>query len=439
MKTFFKSTVIMLFFISSILAQDGQIDFGFDSDGIVTTTVGSSSRGQSAAIQSDGKIVVAGYSSNGSNLDFAVVRYNSDGSLDTGFDTDGKVTTPVGSAYDNAYSVAIQSDGKIVVAGTSYNGSNNDFAVVRYNSDGTLDTGFDTDGKATTAFGSSNDIGQSVAIQSDGKIVVAGHSNNGSNEDFAVVRYNSDGSLDTGFGTGGKVTTAVGSSNDYGFSVAIQSNGKIVVAGYSSNGSNEDFAVIRYNSDGSLDSGFGTGGIVTTDFGSSYDYGFSVAMQSDGKIVVAGKSHDDFIVVRYNSDGTLDTGFDDDGLVTTSFSSNDIGYSVAIQADGKIVVAGYYVPGDFYYDIAVVRYNSDGSLDIKFNTDGKATTAIGSADDVGYSVAIQSDGKIVVAGYSDNGSNDDFAVVRYTGSSGPLPVELTSFTAALVNNRVTLN
>ena len=166
------------------------------------------------------------------------------GDLDTAFDTDGKVSTAIGAGTDFVKSVASQSDGKIVVAGYSDNGSNEDFAVVRYNTDGSLDTSFDTDGKVSTAIGAGEAL--SIALQSDGKIVVAGNSYNGSNDDFAVVRYNTDGSLDTSFDTDGKVTTAIGAGNDYALSMALQSDGKIVVAGVSDNGGNYDFAVVRY-------------------------------------------------------------------------------------------------------------------------------------------------------------------------------------------------
>ena len=157
-----------------------------------------------------------------------------------------QVATPIGSSTEIAYSVAVQSDGKIVAAGYSDNGSNDDFALARYNTDGSLDATFGSGGKVATPVGSSNDYAYSVAIQSDGKIVAAGLSSNGSNDDFALARYDSDGSLDTGFGTGGKVTTAIGSAGDYALSVAIQSDGKIVAAGYSDNGSNYDFALARY-------------------------------------------------------------------------------------------------------------------------------------------------------------------------------------------------
>ena len=176
-----------------------------------------------------------------------VPAWAADGDLDTSFGTGGKVTTAIGSADDTAYSVVLQSDGKIIAVGQSDNGANTDFAVVRYNADGSLDTSFDTDGKVTTAIGSSSDNARSVVLQSDGKIILSGYSV-GATRDFAVVRYNADGSLDTSFGTGGIVTTPIGSGTDEAYSVVLQSDGKIIAAGYSNNGpNNNDFAVVRYS------------------------------------------------------------------------------------------------------------------------------------------------------------------------------------------------
>ena len=400
------------------LASTACLDMSFNGTGIVTTPITERyDTGSSVALQTDGKIVVAG----DSDGEFAVVRYNSDGSLDTSFNGTGKVTTSIGGAGDLGYSVAIQADGKIVVAGQSYNGANYDFAVVRYNSDGSLDTSFNGTGKVTTPIGSSHDYAYAVAIQGDGKIVVAGDSYNSSlNFDFAVVRYNSDGSLDTSFNGTGKVTTPIGSGSDYGYTMAIQADGKIVVAGQSYNGANWDVALVRYNSNGSLDTTLNGTGKVTTPIGSSDDNASSIAFQDDGKIVVAGWtsngsiSYDDFAVVRYNSDGSLDTSFNGTGKVTTAIGSGyDVGNSVAIQRDGKIVVAGYSASSSTYEDFALVRYNSDGSLDTSLNGTGKVTTPIGTNLDVGRSVALQGDGKIVVAGLTSTNLGYDFAVVRY--------------------------
>ena len=416
------------------------LDPSFDGDGKVTTVLGSDDAALSVATQPDGKIVAAGYSDNGSNTDFALVRYNPDGSLDTSFGGTGKVTTAVLSSNDFAHSVAIQPDGKIVAAGDSYNGANYDFALVRYNVDGSLDTSFGGTGKVTTAVLSSSDVANSVAIQPDGKIVAAGYSYNGSNNDFALVRYNPDGSLDTSFGGTGKVTTAVLSDFDLAKSVAIQPDGKIIAAGYSWNGSNIDFALVRYNPNGSLDPSFGGTGKVTTAVLSSNDYAHSVAIQPDGKIVAAGQSwngsNTDFALVRYNPNGSLDPSFGGTGKVTTAVLSSDDGAnSVAIQPNGKIVAAGDSRYNGEGYVFALVRYNADGSLDTSFGGTGKVTTAVLSFTDQANSVAIQPDGKIIAAGGSFNSgsNNDEFALVRYGSpcfTPSPTPTATATATAS---------
>jgi len=233
--------------VGSAVAALGDLDTSFSTDGIVTTDIGGSTDyGRGVAVDSAGRVIVAGYSDNGSTYDFAVVRYTSAGVLDTTFGTGGKVTTAIGTSNDLGHGVVVDSAGRVIVAGYSDNGSDNDFAVVRYTSAGVLDTTFGTDGKVTTAIGTSNDTGQTVTVDSAGRIVVAGDSYNGSDLDFAVVRYTSAGVLDTTFGTDGKVTTAIGASYDTGQTVAVDSDDRIVVAGYSSNGSDDDFAIARY-------------------------------------------------------------------------------------------------------------------------------------------------------------------------------------------------
>jgi uncharacterized delta-60 repeat protein len=413
------------------LLAPGDLDTTFGMGGIVTTSISTFDNARGVAIQSDGKIVVAGYASDiHFNESFAVVRYNADGSLDASFDGDGKVTTVIGAGYDEAHAVALQSDGKIVVAGLSHINNHYSFAVVRYNADGSLDTSFDGDGKVTTAIGPGEDCAYGVALQSDGKIVVAGYSENGSTNNFAVVRYNADGSLDTSFDGDGKVTTTVGSRSGYdSYSVALQSDGKIVVAGSCYSGDKECFGLVRYNTDGSLDTSFNGDGKVITGVGSFGDYAYGMALQSDDKIVVVGDSYssgtgDDVALVRYNADGSLDTSFDADGKVMTDLgSADDSGRSVALQSDGKIVVAARIRPGS-YYAFALVRYNADGSLDVSFDGDGKVTTDLGSKNDYVYSAAVQSDDKIVVAGVSHGDTESDFGVVRYIGAR-PTTAEIT--------------
>ncbi len=407
------------------LAQNCSLDLTFGTNGFAVTPIGfADESAHSVAIQPDGKIVVTGYSENSPFGDFALVRYNSDGNLDSTFDTDGKVTTPVGTYGGGASSVVIQTDGKIVVAGASSNGFYNDFTLLRYNSNGSLDTTFDSDGIVITDVGTHNDDARSLAIQSDGKIVAAGTSYNGADSYFAVVRYNTNGSLDTTFDTDGIDTTNFGTMFSWGYAVAIQNDGKIVVVGLTGEILGFHIALIRYNTDGSLDNSFDNDGKVTTTTaaGIDYDAAYDVAIQPDGKIVVAGISEqnadDDFAVVRYNSNGSLDTTFDTDGIVITPFGPfADTPNSVVIQSDGKILAAGYSIVGGTNYYFALARYNSNGSLDTTFDTDGKVTTLFGSDSDTGYDVALQSDGKIVMVGSSLNASmNSDFAVVRYNNT-----------------------
>src|SRR5579885_1749835 len=341
---------------------------------------GSDDGARAVAIQSDGKIVAAGFSSN-HNSDFALVRYNTDGSLDDTFSGDGRVTTNFGGDDDEAFGVAIQADGKIVVIGFSDANRDFDFALARYNPDGSLDTSFGGDGKVLTDFGGSDDESFGVAIQADGKIVVAGFSDVNGDFDFAIVRYNPDGSLDNTFGNGGKIATDFGGGSDDGaFALSIQTDGRIVVSGFSIPGVSKtaDFAIARYNTDGSFDTTFDNDGKVITDFGGDDDEANGVAIQGDGKIVAAGFSDAngdfDFALARYNPDGSLDTSFGGDGEVLTDFDrSDDEAFGVAIQADGRIVAAGFSdVNRDF--DFAIVRYNSDGSRDNTFGSNGIVTT-----------------------------------------------------------------
>lgn len=412
------------------LAQDGSLDTSFGIGGIVTTTVGGyasvnlAGNAYPVAIQNDGKIVVAGKSFNGLNYDFAVVRYNNNGSLDTSFGTSGIVITDFGN--DLPKSIAIQSDGKIVVAGINYNGSSVNFALVRYNTNGSLDTTFDIDGKVTTNYNGSDCRAYSLALQSDGKIVLVGDARNGSGyQGFAAMRYNTDGSLDTTFGTNGKVFTLFGTpgaTSDYANSVAIQNDEKIVVAGASylySTGTNR-FAVLRYNSDGSLDNSFDNDGMHTTSFGAFNAVGTSLAIQNDGKLVMGGNSTltqsgtEIFAIARFNIDGSLDTTFDSDGKVTTLIGTFMNGlFSTIIQGDGKILVSGY--SNSLNNNVfTIVRYNIDGSLDTSFDSDGIVNTISGSSAYLGaYALALQNDGKIVAAGLLNN----SFGVVRYNNPS----------------------
>jgi len=399
---------------------------------------------QAIARQSDGKIVAAGYSyTNYGHSDFVVVRYNANGSLDTTFgpDLNGKVTTDIGiDTRDEAYAVAIQPiDQKILVAGYSYQGDPN-FAVVRYNTDGSLDLAFgpDLNGKVTTDISrtGSYDRAYAIAIQSDGKIVVVGDSF----YEFAAARYNIDGTLDENFGKGGTLTTAFmqGTHHRDAFAkaVAIETVGseeKIVAVGNTYfDGNATDFAMVRYNADGTLDNSFApdySGIVNTTIDANSEDYATAVAIQTisgEDKIVVAGYSaaplseeEYNFALVRYNASGSLDTSFglEGTGKTTTEFVRNaqDYATSLAIQSDGKIVIGGStYSPGWFTaQDFALARYGSNGVLDKDFGIDGRMTIDVNRSVDTLSSLIIQpEDGKIVLGGRTNANGGYDFVLMR---------------------------
>ncbi len=406
----------------------GELDTSFSGDGILITNINQNDQPEAIAIQSDGKILVAGTSnftlgtSSFTSGDFAVVRYNTDGTLDTTFGTGGIVTTSINN-FDRATDIVLQTDGKILVAGYTLSNSGFDFAVVRYNTNGTLDTTFDTDGIVTTNI-QNFDMANSIRLQSDGKILVAGVSNLGTpTGDFTVVRYNTNGSLDTTFGSNGIVTTNI-NNEDFGASLSIQSDGKILLAGTSNvTNSTGDFAVVRYNTNGSLDTTFGSNGIVTTNINNA-DNGARIALQSDGKILVAGTSNftldentssfksGDFAVVRFNTNGSLDTTFGSNGIVTTNITNVDIGTGLAIQSDGKILLLGTTKP-DSNYNFTLVRYRTDGTLDNTFDGDGIRTLSFSNISLLlATNIKLDSNGRIFICGSGYTGSNNDFIIVR---------------------------
>lgn len=342
------------------------------------------------------------------------------GTLDATFGMGGKVTTSLGSNARSCAS-AVQSDGKFILAGNRYNGSNNDFAVARYNSDGSLDAGFGTSGQVVTDFGNEDNLA-SVTIQPNGKIVVAGHVNNGNDFDFGVVRYNVDGSLDNGFGTAGKATLPITPGNDYVAGVHILSDGKIVVTG-TKTWSGYDYVLARFNPDGNVDNSFGNNGIVIADIYAT-DVAEASVLQPDGKIVVGGFTYqggNQWEIARFNAGGTLDVSFGNGasgaimnggGIVVGGMSG--VIYKLAVQADGKIVAVG---SNGNSFDL--IRYNADGSFDNSFNGNGRvANTVSGSA--AATSVTLQPNGKILVGGYSTISQAEDFTLMRYNADGTPL-------------------
>jgi uncharacterized delta-60 repeat protein len=423
-------------------AADGDLDASFGSGGkIVSDFFGRSNNANAIALQSDGKIVVAGHALSASGPpDFALARYHSDGSLDTSFGSGGRVTTDFAGRSDNAAAVAIQPDGKILAAGGADLGADPgpvpgngqfNFALARYNPDGSLDVSFGAGGKVTTDFNGGLDQASAIALQADNKIVLAGFATAG-DPHMGLVRYNPNGTLDSSFGTAGRVITNINGTRDFANALAIQIDGRIIAAGstQTSISSMVMFALARYNSDGSLDQGFGSGGKVITQVvpggDAEDDEIFALAIQPDGRIIAAGEANfaQDFGMVRYLANGSLDNSFGTNGVVTTDFNGHlDNVRGIGIQVDGKIVLAGAAnlttgSTGDF----GIARYQPNGALDSTFGTSGRVITDFNSNVDGVRGVVIQSDNKIVAAGSTQTLGNGDFALTRYLASAQPSDV-----------------
>lgn len=403
---------------------DGSLDESFGPSGLRTTAFAFTSDAEGIAAQGD-KIVVAGYS----NYEFAVARYNYDGSLDNSFSGDGKLTTSFQQGF--AEDVAIRGS-KIIVGGNYLKG----FAIAQYNDDGSLDSSFSGDGKLTTQFNYVDFVrANTMALQGD-QILMAGQSyfydtsKNVSIYDFAIARYHADGSLDNDFSQDGMLTGHLLYARSSFANAVIQDDEKIIAVGTAivSDAEREDFFVARHNKNGSPDNTFDMDGIQTTSF-ESPDVAHAVAVKMQGdKIVVAGTSSNisnlsGFAVVRYKANGSLDSSFGNNGKVITvvNANSNLFARALAIQGD-KIVVTGYMY--DFATDrnaLVVARYNADGSPDNTFSQDGLAITHFSNnSNDLGNFVAIQGD-KILVAGesYSPPANNIDFFIVRYNADGTP--------------------
>jgi uncharacterized delta-60 repeat protein len=422
-------TLIALFgtLSESAWAAPGDVDLSFGPGGLGYTVMdfagpGGADFANGVAVQPDGKIVLAGQSNASGNYDFAVARLTSTQGLpDTTYGTgNGKSVTNI-SGSDFGYDVALQADGKIVVAGTSAS----DFSVARLNPLGTLDTSYGLGTGASIMDFGGNDTGRDVELQPDDKILVAGTTVTAGGGDFAVARLlNPQGTFDTSYGPGatGKSVTDMGtSSNDIANGMALQSDGKILVAGSTTVGANSDFALLRLTNPGGVpDPGFRLGtGKAISDLGGSDEAAQAVLQQPDGKILEAGYTNSggtrDFVVVRLTSpQGVLDSTFGSGtGKVLANFGGLDTASSMALQPDGKIVVAGYTNVGGTH-DFAVARFLSNGTLDTSFGSGGKSIFSLGGQDDA-YDVALQPDGKILLAGYTSAGNGNDFAVARFIG------------------------
>lgn len=400
----------------------GSLDISFNKTGKITTPIANGAEATAQAIQDDGKLIVAG-SSYHTNEDFTLIRYTASGKIDSSFGNKGKAVTNLGG-NDQVRGIALQSNGKILAVGRT-DASVNDIALVRYQSNGKIDKAFGTNGRVfINVFGNYLDQIFSIAIQSSGKIIVAGYSvNNTSNADIILARFNTNGSLDKNFGTGGIVATDFGVS-EVATAIAIQSDDKIIATGYSHDGTSSwDFLTVRYTKNGKPDLSFGTNGKVYTDFG-EVDQANGLIIQASGKIIVAGSTHDlannysNIALARYTPEGTLDNTFGSGGkTMYVDASSHITGNSIAASPSNKFAIAGSVYNGAGY-DFALIRFFLNGSLDSAFGYNGKIITDFNLADDFANAVSIQTDNKIIVSGSTvDNTAKQKIVVARYNSGS----------------------
>lgn len=416
---------------SRLLFAAGDIDTLFAGGKVVKDIGGASDFGFAVVVQTDGKVLVAGRSTGGATgSDFSVVRFNSDGSVDSSFGTSGVARIDMGSASDSCYAILVQPDGKIILGGeTTRTSTSTDFALARLNTNGSLDTSFGTAGKTVNDFFGGTDQLASLALTSDGHILAGGTAKVSGLPQFAVAEFTSAGALESGFGIGGKVTRTFASGYSRGQSVAVLGDGSIVLAGGANSfmTAQTHFAAIHFSSNGAFDSTFGASGWAIATAGGDDETVRSLLVQSTSKLVLVGESFDsstggaDFAAVRLNANGTLDSTFGSSGVIRTDFAGDyDQASSATLQSDGKIVIAGFVtVDGDSHFGIQ--RLTANGALDTSFAGTGMTTVAF-NASDVANAVALDAQGKIVVAGFTmDETGAYDFAAARVIGRTNLAP------------------
>ncbi|MEQ1861133.1 MAG: Calx-beta domain-containing protein [Chthoniobacteraceae bacterium] len=362
--------------------------------------------------QADGKLIAVGATADfGSRFspDIAVARFNADGSLDATFGTDGKVKLDFGGVYhsrETGYAVALDAGGNIVIAGSANvaatDVASTDFFVARLTSAGVLDTTFGGTGFVLTDFGSPTEEARGVAVQGDGMIVVAGTSGG----DIALARFTPLGALDTGFDTDGKVTTNAGGGGDQGRAVALQADGKIVVAG--TNGA--DFVAVRYTTAGALDAGFGTAGIARVDLGGSGESANALGIDSLGRIVLGGTKFFDVAVARLDDAGALDVTFGTGGsLVYDAGNNYGRGNALSVISDDSVVLVGDIDS----LDVFALKLTDAGVLDAAFGTAGFARVTQPSTQYAAASLAL-ADGSVIVTGTHFGAVDRDGLIVKLT-------------------------
>lgn len=418
MRNIYAFVLALLFFFLSTkasISQPGVLDPSFGIGGRVTLDLlNQADFAKDIAIQADGKILVAGRGNFNFNNQLILLRFNLDGTLDNSFSGDGIANVQFGNnSLSYAEELVIQPDGKIVVAGSTLTGSYYQLAIARFNTDGSLDNSFSGDGLFATN-NNSNIFCDAVTLDESGNIIAAGASGTFANDNhITVVRVQSNGTLDTGFGNNGMQIANIGSQSS-ALSVIVQSDGKIVAAGRADDGVYNDIAIARFLPNGTLDPSFDGDGRRSFSLDAYDDYSTCLLQLPNGKLLLGGVSNTEFALVQLNANGSNNTAFSGDGIVRSDMNDSfDEIHDIALDPDGNIIAVGH--SGYNIYDISVLRYLPNGNLDNLFSLDGKTTIDYTGSYDYGYALAIQQDGKIVIAGSTDNNGNQDIALARLQG------------------------
>ncbi len=412
--------MICLLQLSSPLlySQAGSLDPGFGTNGKATTPVGITAEARALAIQADQKIIAAGrcISDSTGEFSFAVVRLMPDGTTDAGFGTGGKTIIDLGE-YSFCRSVIIQPDGKIILAGSIYFNLVPSALVIRLTADGVLDNTFNSLGFAIVG----NFDAYSASLQSNGKIVVGCNYSKGG---YGLFRLKTNGTVDDNFGTNGKIIIDNGTVGDMMGGIAVQPNDKIVMAGTDADAFH--ITTARVNSNGVMDPSYGIGGTMRVTVGSNLQQcgANGINLQADGKILVVGQYYFNnflnlnLLVVRLNTNGTLDNSFAGNGKKAVDIKGFAYGQAIVQQSNGKIVAVGTCNPHESQsnYKFALCRLDKDGTLDANFGNGGKVTTDWPDNNGQAFAVALQANGLIVVEGDVEGGN---FGTARYlaTGSN----------------------
>lgn len=432
---FFYSLILLQLFLMKGLAQSGTLDPGFGTGGIVTTAIGTTSSIGDIIVQPDGKPVVAGLYVNGVNgFDFALARYNYDGTPDNSFGTGGVATLVAGNTYGGLNSIALQTDGKIVAAGYIDGGANKDIVVARFTANGTPDISFGTGGMVISHVDDFDDFSYDVLVQPDGKILAAGHYNGtstGFNSAIALLRFNANGTPDNSFGTNGIVTALVGPSHTFLAAITLQADGKILVAGNSmvdNTSSYEDFIILRFNSNGSPDNSFDGDGRLLFGMGNNArDELKSIVVRPDGKILAAGQTNNistinRYVVCQLNVNGSFDNGFGTNGILVVDPQAADYNFlaDMFLQPDGKLLICGTNSTTAAITDFIMYRFLPSGLADPVFGNNGKVITDFRLIDNA-YCMTAQNS-RIYLAGSSSAnplGFNPEFTIAAYRNCFAP--------------------